>query len=134
MLKKLKKVLQLSFILLALVSCKCKDVSNASENINQNIEADMVTEKSYNELKTLVLVTSFKNDLNQRKVIYYKVLDVTNDEILKQGSFEGTKLVWFTNNKLKGFKHIGMVKHQNDTNPLKENNNKENNFVIIDIK
>ncbi len=132
---KIKIILQLLVLLVVFSSCKCKDLSNTPEKIiTYETGKDMIVEKSYNSIKTMLLVTSFKNDLLARKLIYYKVLDAKDDKILKQGSFEGTKLVWFTNNKLQGFKHVGMIKQNDDTNLLNEDKNKENNFVIIDIK
>jgi|KNS10NT17metaT_FD_contig_41_1766771_length_2102_multi_4_in_0_out_0_2 hypothetical protein len=132
---KIKIILQLLVVLVVFSSCKCKDISNTPEKIiTKGTEKDMIVEKSYNSIKTMLLVTSFKNDLSARKLIYYKVIDVADDKIIQQGSFEGTKLVWFTNNKLKGFKHIGMIKNNDDASLLNEDKNKENNFIIIDIK
>ena len=132
---KIKIILQLLVVLVVFSSCKCKDISNTPEKIiTYETGKDMIVEKSYNSIKTMLLVTSFKNDLSARKLIYYKVIDVADDKIIQQGSFEGTKLVWFTNNKLKGFKHIGMIKNNDDASLLNEDKNKENNFIIIDIK
>ena len=88
--------------------------------------------KTYNHNKSMLLVTSYKEDLNPIKTIYYKVLDSKSKIVLKEGVFIGMKLEWYTTNQLQGYKYIGMVKQ--DDGRFSKNNQKNKNITIINIE
>ena len=121
------------FCLLFLSSCKCKQLTPNAQDYNVQQNTDRIVEKTYNLSKTMLLVTSFKNDLIARKIIDYNVLDVETKKILKCGSFEGTKLVWYTNTELKGYPHIGIIK-ENNNELLEDDFNTSDQSILIEIK
>ncbi|WP_296634478.1 hypothetical protein [Polaribacter sp.] len=124
------------FFLLFLTSCKCKQLTSNAINYTAKTSVNSIVEKTYNLSKTMMLVTSFKNDLMIKKIIDYTVLDINTEKVIKCGSFEGTKLVWYTNTELKGYPHIGMIKKDNKSELLSNNNSNNNNnySIIIEIK
>lgn len=122
------------FFLLFLISCKCKQLTPSALNYKSKTRNDSIVEKTLNLSRTMLLITSFKNDLMIKKVIDYQVVDVNTKKILKCGKFEGTKLVWYTNTELKGYLHRGIIRKDND-NVLLANNNDSNEYsVLIEIK
>lgn len=75
----------------------------------------------------MLLVTSYKEDIQPRRTINYKVLNSRSKKTLKEGVFTGMKLEWFALNQLKGYLYIGMTQKESDeVLPNK-------NILIIDI-
>lgn len=134
MLKKIKLSSVIIIALIAVVSCKCKDVTTNKNDADLNNEKNMITQESHNSDKTLLLITSYKDDINSRRIINYKVLEVSSKKVVKEGTFEGMKLEWLGTNQLKGYLHIGMVQKDNDNVLLEGNKNDNKNILIIDIK
>ena len=134
MLKRVSLPLKLLLLFCFLTSCKCNKLSTDSEQIIETANANMIVEQNYNNNKTYLLITSFKNDLTSRKIINYKVLNASDKKIVKSGKFEGTKLVWHSNNQLVGYLHVGMIKKDNDDILLDDNKPNKENRIIIEIK
>lgn len=134
MLKRGSLLLKLLLIICFLTSCKCKKLTTDSEQILEATSDDMIVDKHYNNNKTYLLITIYKNDLTYRRTIDYKVLNTLDKKVVKSGKFEGTKLEWHSNNQLIGYLHVGIIKKES-FGILPENNkaNKQNN-IIIEIK
>lgn len=122
------------FFLLFLISCKCKQLTPSDLNDKSKTRNDSIVEKTLNLSRTMLLVTSFKNDLMIKKVIDYQVVDINTKKVIKSGKFEGTKLVWYTNTKLKGYLHRGIIRKENDSVILANSNDSNENSVLIEIK
>ena len=96
-------------LLIIVLSCKSTVVTNKEEVSSIVSKTIILKNKTYNHNKSMLLVTSYKEDLNSIKTIYYKVLDSKSKIVLKEGVFIGMKLEWYTTNQLQGYKYIGMV-------------------------
>jgi hypothetical protein len=129
-----KKAVALCSILffLMLVSCKSKELANNKNDANLIPKNNIVENKSYNEDNTMLLVTSYQDDLNPRRIIDYKVVASKSKKTLKAGIFTGMKLEWFTKNQLKGYLFVGMIEKQ--SGKVLQNDEKSKNIEIIDIK
>ena len=134
MLKRVSLPLKLLLLFCFLTSCKCNKLSTDSEQIIETTSKDMIVEQNYNNNKTYILITSYKNDLTARKIIDYKVLNAANKKVIKTGKFEGTKLIWHSNTQLIGYPHIGMIKQDNDGVLLENDSKNKENSIIIEIK
>ena len=119
-------------LLVIVLSCKSIVVTNKEEVSSIVSKTIILKNKTYNHNKSMLLVTSYKEDLNSIKTIYYKVLDSKSKIVLKEGVFIGMKLEWYTTNQLQGYKYIGMVKQ--DDGRFSKNNQKNKNITIINIE
>lgn len=119
-------------LLIIVLSCKSIVVTNKEEVSSIVSKTIILKNKTYNHNKSMLLVTSYKEDLNSIKTIYYKVLDSKSKIVLKEGVFIGMKLEWYTTNQLQGYKYIGMVKQ--DDGRFSKNNQKNKNITIINIE
>jgi hypothetical protein len=134
MLNMLSKTLAEIFVfslLIIVFSCKSTEVTNKEEASSIVSKTIILKKKTYNLNKSMVLVTSYKEDLNSIKTIHYKVLDSKSKIVLKEGVFVGMKLEWYTINQLQGYKYIGMV--EQDEGQFSKNNQKNKNITIINI-
>tara|TARA_B110000967_G_C18901647_1_gene575855 strand:+ start:5396 stop:5743 length:348 start_codon:yes stop_codon:yes gene_type:complete len=113
---------------LTLFSCKSKEMVNNTKKSNLTFQNNIIENKSYNQDKTMLLVTSYKGDMQPRRTINYKVLNSKSKKILKEGIFIGMKLEWFALNQLKGYLYIGMTQKESDE--VLQNKN----ILIIEIK
>lgn len=129
--KILAKMCVFSLLVIAL-SCKSTLVTNKEEASSIVSKTIILKNKTYNHNKSMLLVTSYKEDLNSIKTIYYKVLDSKSKIVLKEGVFIGMKLEWYTTNQLQGYKYIGMV--EQDDGRFSKNNQKNKNITIINIE
>ena len=129
--KILAKMCVFSLLVIAL-SCKSIVVTNKEEVSSIVSKTIILKNKTYNHNKSMLLVTSYKEDLNSIKTIYYKVLDSKSKIVLKEGVFIGMKLEWYTTNQLQGYKYIGMV--EQDDGRFSKNNQKNKNITIINIE
>jgi hypothetical protein len=129
--KILAKMCVFSLLVIAL-SCKSTLVTNKEEASSIVYKTINFKKKTYNHNKSMLLVTSYKEDLNSIKTIYYKVLDSKSKIVLKEGVFIGMKLEWYTTNQLQGYKYIGMV--EQDDGRFSKNNQKNKNITIINIE
>ncbi len=121
------------FSLLILVfSCKSTEVTHKEEASSIVSKTIILKKKTYNHNKSMLLVTSYKDDLSSIKTIYYKVLDSKSKIVLREGVFVGMKLEWYTFNQLQGHKYIGMVEQNNSQ--FSKNNQKNKNITIINIE
>jgi hypothetical protein len=127
-LNKIIAILLLIFTALTLVSCKSKEMVNNTKKSDLTFQLNIIENKSYNQDKTMLLVTSYKEDMQPRRTINYKVLNSKSKKILKEGTFIGMKLEWFALNQLKGYLYIGMTQKESDE--VLQNKN----ILIIDIK
>lgn len=130
------KLLQISlpvFLIIIMFSCKSKDVSKTNKEPIITFNNKEIKEEIYNQEKSLLLVLNYTQDINPQKSINYKVLSTKTKEVIKQGTFVGLKLEWFTNNQLKGHLYQGMIEKESD-NPLNQTTSTEKNFTLIDIK
>jgi hypothetical protein len=134
MLKRVSLILKLLLLLCFITSCKCKKLTTDSEQIIETANEGMIVEQNYNNNKTYLLITCYKNDLTSRKIIDYKVLNASDKKIVKSGKFEGTKLVWYSNDSLIGYLHVGMIKKDNDDILVDNNKLSKENSIIIEIK
>ena len=134
MISKISLPLFMFVLLTAMLSCKSKEVATKKENYNLTPQTKIIKKKTYNQDKSMLLVTRYKDDINPRKKINYKVLDSKSKKTLKKGIFIGMKLEWFTVNQLKGHKYVGMVQQQNDEDLLDDSKNGIKNIIVIDIK
>jgi hypothetical protein len=136
MLNKTRVLLFLFFFGLTLYSCKSKEVAKIKNDPDLTFQTNLIMEKSYNQDKSMILEVSFKSDLNPIRNIDYKVLETNSKKVLKEGTFAGIKLEWFTKNQLKGYLFAGMVESGSDTVLLDESRDKSlnKNILIIDIK
>ena len=136
MLNRTRVHLFLIFFGLILFSCKSKEVAKNENNPDLTFQTNLIMEKSYNQDKSMILEVSFKSDLNPIRNIDYKVLETKSKKVLKEGTFAGIKLEWFTKNQLKGYLFAGMVESDSDTVLLDESRDKSlnKNILIIDIK
>ncbi len=119
-------------LLIIVLSCKSIVVTNKEEVSSIVSKTIILKNKTYNHNKSMLLVTSYKEDLNSIKTIYYKVLDSKSKIVLKEGVFIGMKLEWYTTNQLQGYKYIGMV--EQDDGRFSKNNQKNKNITIINIE
>jgi len=119
-------------LLIIVLSCKSTVVTNKEEVSSIVSKTIILKNKTYNHNKSMLLVTSYKEDLNSIKTIYYKVLDSKSKIVLKEGVFIGMKLEWYTTNQLQGYKYIGMV--EQDDGRFSKNNQKNKNITIINIE
>ena len=119
-------------LLVIVLSCKSIVVTNKEEVSSIVSKTIILKNKTYNHNKSMLLVTSYKDDLNPIKTIYYKVLDSKSKIVLKEGVFIGMKLEWYTTNQLQGYKYIGMV--EQDDGRFSKNNQKNKNITIINIE
>jgi len=119
-------------LLVIVLSCKSIVVTNKEEVSSIVSKTIILKNKTYNHNKSMLLVTSYKEDLNSIKTIYYKVLDSKSKIVLKEGVFIGMKLEWYTTNQLQGYKYIGMV--EQDDGRFSKNNQKNKNITIINIE
>ena len=119
-------------LLIIVLSCKSTVVTNKEEVSSIVSKTIILKNKTYNHNKSMLLVTSYKEDLNSIKTIYYKVLDSKSKIVLKGGVFIGMKLEWYTTNQLQGYKYIGMV--EQDDGRFSKNNQKNKNITIINIE
>ena len=119
-------------LLIIVLSCKSIVVTNKEEVSSIVSKTIILKNKTYNHNKSMLLVTSYKDDLNPIKTIYYKVLDSKSKIVLKEGVFIGMKLEWYTTNQLQGYKYIGMV--EQDDGRFSKNNQKNKNITIINIE
>lgn len=119
-------------LLIIVLSCKSTVVTNKEEVSSIVSKTIILKNKTYNHNKSMLLVTSYKEDLNPIKTIYYKVLDSKSKIVLKEGVFIGMKLEWYTTNQLQGYKYIGMV--EQDDGRFSKNNQKNKNITIINIE
>lgn len=101
---------------------------NNTKKSDLTFQLNIIENKSYNQDKTMLLVTSYKEDMQPRRTINYKVLNSKSKKILKEGTFIGMKLEWFALNQLKGYLYIGMTQKESDE--VLQNKN----ILIIDIK
>ena len=129
--KILAKMCVFSLLVIAL-SCKSTLVTNKEEASSIVYKTINLKKKTYNHNKSMLLVTSYKDDLNSIKTIYYKVLDSKSKIVLKEGVFIGMKLEWYTTKQLQGYKYIGMV--EQDDGRFSKNNQKNKNITIINIE
>ena len=136
MLNKTRVHLFLIFLGLTLFSCKSKEVAKIKNDPDLTFQTNLIKEKSYNQDKSMILEVSFKSDLNPIRNIGYKVLETNSKKVLKEGTFTGIKLEWFTKNQLKGYLFAGMVENDLDAVLLDESGEKSlnKNILIIDIK
>lgn len=134
MISKISLPLFMFVLLTAMLSCKSKEVATKKENYNLTPQTKIIKKKTYNQDKSMLLVTRYKDDVNPRKKINYKVLDSKSKKTLKKGIFIGMKLEWFTVNQLQGHKYVGMVQQQNDEDLLDDSKNGIKNIIVIDIK
>ena len=134
MISKISLPLFMFVLLTAMLSCKSKEVATKKENYNLTPQTKIIKKKTYNQDKSMLLVTRYKDDINPRKKINYKVLDSKSKKTLKKGIFIGMKLEWFTVNQLQGHKYVGMVQQQNDEDLLDDSKNGIKNIIVIDIK
>jgi hypothetical protein len=118
-------------LLIIVFSCKSTEVTNKEEASSIVSKTIILKKKTYNQNKSMVLVTNYKEDLNSIKTIHYKVLDSKSKIVLKEGVFVGMKLEWYTINQLQGYKYIGMV--EQDDGQFSKNNQKNKNITIINI-
>lgn len=118
-------------LLIIVFSCKSIEVTNKEEASSIVSKTIILKKKTYNHNKSMLLVTSYKEDLNSIKTISYKVLDSKSKIVLKEGVFIGMKLEWYTINQLQGYKYIGMI--EQDDGHFSENNQKNKNITIINI-
>ena len=119
-------------LLIIVLSRKSTVVTNKEEVSSIVSKTIILKNKTYNHNKSMLLVTSYKEDLNSIKTIYYKVLDSKSKIVLKEGVFIGMKLEWYTTNQLQGYKYIGMV--EQDDGRFSKNNQKNKNITIINIE
>lgn len=119
-------------LLIIVLSCKSIVVTNKEEVSSIVSKTIILKNKTYNHNKSMLLVTSYKEDLNSIKTIYYKVLESKSKIVLKEGVFIGMKLEWYTTNQLQGYKYIGMV--EQDDGRFSKNNQKNKNITIINIE
>ena len=119
-------------LLIIVLSCKSTVVTNKEEVSSIVSKTIILKNKTYNHNKSMLLVTSYKDDLNPIKTICYKVLDSKSKIVLKEGVFIGMKLEWYTTNQLQGYKYIGMV--EQDDGRFSKNNQKNKNITIINIE
>lgn len=119
-------------LLIIVLSCKSTVMTNKEEVSSIVSKTIILKNKTYNHNKSMLLVTSYKEDLNSIKTIYYKVLDSKSKIVLKEGVFIGMKLEWYTTNQLQGYKYIGMV--EQDDGRFSKNNQKNKNITIINIE
>lgn len=118
-------------LLIIVFSCKSIEATNKEEASSIVSKTIILKKKTYNHNKSMLLVTSYKEDLNSIKTISYKVLDSKSKIVLKEGVFIGMKLEWYTINQLQGYKYIGMI--EQDDGQFSENNQKNKNITIINI-
>lgn len=118
-------------LLIIVFSCKSIEVTNKEEASSIVSKTIILKKKTYNHNKSMLLVTSYKEDLNSIKTISYKVLDSKSKIVLKEGVFIGMKLEWYTINQLQGYKYIGMI--EQDDSQFSQNNQKNKNITIINI-
>lgn len=116
-----------SLMVIVVNSCKTKVVDTKKSTKEAHFE------RIFNPDSTLVLELSFKKNLDLVKDYRFKVYDAATKELIFSDTFRGTKLIWHTNNSLKGYLYVGVVQ-QEDENPLKQNSNQESSFTIIQIK
>tara|TARA_R110001592_G_scaffold13762_3_gene62866 strand:+ start:818 stop:1228 length:411 start_codon:yes stop_codon:yes gene_type:complete len=136
MLNRTRVHLFLIFFGLTLFSCKSKEVAKHKNDPDLTFQTNLIMNKSYNQDKSMILEVSFKSDLNPIRNIDYKVLETKSKKVLKEGTFTGIKLEWFTKNQLKGYLFAGMVENDSDAVLLGESGDKSlnKNILIIDIK
>lgn len=117
--------------LVIVFSCKSTEVTNKKEVSSIISKTISFNKETYNHNKSMLLVTSYKEDINPIKTIDYKVLDSKSKKVLREGVFVGMKLEWYTINQLQGHKYIGMV--EQDVGHLSKDNQKNKNITIINI-
>jgi hypothetical protein len=117
-------------------ACKSKEVTKTNENKEITMETKLVTEKTYNQDSTYLLVLEYSQNIEVVKNFKFKVIDTSTKETVLDSSFIGTKLTWHTNTELIGYLHVGIVKEDDDSvlnnNSAKEN--KDSSYKIIKIK
>ena len=119
-------------LLIIVFSCKSTEVTHKEEASSIVSKTIILKKKTYNHNKSMLLVTSYKDDLSSIKTIYYKVLDSKSKIVLREGVFVGMKLEWYTFNQLQGHKYIGVV--EQDNGQFSKNNQKKKNITIINIE
>ena len=112
-------------IFLFAFACKSKEVTKTNENKEITMKTKLVTEKTYNQDSTYLLVLEYSQNIEVVKNFKLKVIDTSTKETVLDSSFIGTKLTWHTNTELIGYLHVGMVKEDDDS-VLNNNSTKEN--------
>lgn len=138
MIKFLQKPLFYCFIVsfMFAFACKSKVVSKKKENDVTMIKEKLITQKTYNEDSTYLLIANYYQNIEVIKNFKFKVMESSSKKIIFEGEFNGTKLEWHSKTELKGHLYEGMVK-EDDASVLEgytKNNEDKNSYKIIKIK